>query len=69
MEYQTDNFQLKCQLLEVMWSQELPWNPFVPKPAPPAGILSHYHVFPMGGVGVRKRKSILQYLIRNWVIL
>jgi hypothetical protein len=31
-----------------MWSQELPWNPFVSKPAPPAGIVSHYHVFLIG---------------------
>lgn len=41
----TDNFQHKCQLLGVMQSQELPWNPFASKPAPPAGILSHYYFF------------------------
>lgn len=40
-----DNFQHKCQLLGVMQSQELPWNPFASKPAPPAGILSHYYLF------------------------
>lgn len=61
-EYQTVNFQLKCQLLEVMWSQELPWNPFVSKPAPPAGIVSHYHVFLMGGVRMGRRKSAVQHL-------
>lgn len=26
----------------------MPWNPFVSKPAPPAGIVSHYHVFLKG---------------------
>lgn len=31
-----------------MWSQELPWNPFVSKPAPPEGIGFHYHVFLIG---------------------
>lgn len=32
------------------------------KPAPPAGIVSHYHVFLMGGVRVEKRKSVSLYL-------
>lgn len=38
-----------------MWSQELPWNPFVSKPAPPAGIVSHYHVFFYGERGEEVR--------------
>lgn len=40
-----------------MWSQELPWISFVSKPAPPAGIVSHYHVFLMGCK--RKKESAL----------
>ena len=34
----------------------MPWNPFVSKPAPPAGRVSHYHVFLIGEGGGRGKE-------------
>ena len=40
-----------------MWSQELPWNPFVSKPAPPDGIVFHYHAFLTGKRDREKKRE------------
>lgn len=49
-----------------MWSQELPWNPFVSKPDPPAGIVFHYHVFLTGGGGKRGRERETDTQTDGW---
>lgn len=57
-EVNAGSLQHRGLLFSVRQSQELPWNPFASKPAPPAGILSHYHFLPGSFQWASRRNAI-----------